>query len=132
MKTRLIIASVILLIAAFVHTIGGELTDIRALLLSEIPLNLKLEIRGTWYLVAIDFLISAAYLFYLIFKNKLLEQILLISFIGIRMLLYGLLFLILILLTENGLLFQVPQWILLMSVGILLEWDFLLKKTKSN
>ena len=47
----------------------------------------------------------------------------LIDFIGIRMLLYGFVFFLLVIYTDFRFLFQVPQWILLLIIGIMLEWD---------
>ncbi len=131
MKTRILIATLLIILGAVIHTVGGELTDIAALLKTNLPLNIQIEVRAVWYLVAIDFIISAGFLIYLLLKKQFSEHNMLIGFIGIRMLLYGIAFLLLILLTNPTFLFQVPQWILLMLIGILLLWD-LFQKAKSS
>jgi len=130
MKNRLIIATILLFIAAIIHCIGGELTDINSLMNSSIAQNLKIEIRAVWYLVAIDFFVSGIYLVFIIQKGIMNKNILLINFIGFRMLLYGITFLILILYINSELLFSIPQWILLLIIGILLEWNIFLKMIK--
>ena len=55
------------------------------------------------------------------------ENNMLIDFIGIRMLLYGFVFFLLVIYTDFRILFQVPQWILLLIIGIMLEWDKVIK-----
>jgi len=127
MKARILIATILIIIGALIHTIGGELININTLLNTDISGNLKIEIRAVWYLVAIDFFISGAYLTYFFLKKRLKENKALIHFIGIRMFLYGIVFLILIFFSNIELLFLLPQWILLLSIGILLEWDYFKK-----
>lgn len=122
MRTRIIISSVLILIAAIIHTVGGELMDIKQLMGSSIPTNIKIEFRAVWYLVSVDFFFSGAYLIIIIIRKSVIENKLLINFIGTRMILYGITFLLLILLLKFNI-FQVPQWILLISIGILLRWD---------
>lgn len=123
MRIRIIIAAVLLLLGALIHTIGGELTNIKELLNTPLQANLLIELRGVWYLLAIDFLFSGAYLFYVLIKNTINENLLVINFIGIRMLLYGAVFLCLILFSQAALLWEVPQWLLLGGIGFLLQWD---------
>lgn len=130
MKTRYIIATVLLIIGFIIHTIGGELTDIKSLLLSEISDAIKIEIRAVWYLVSLDFLVSGIFMIVILIKRITSQSHLLIDFIGIRMLLYGLIFLLLVIFSNNKSLFQVPQWILLISIGTLLEWGKLVRLFK--
>ena len=132
MKTRILIATVLITLGAVIHTVGGEITDIAALLKTNLPLNIQIEVRAVWYFVAIDFFISAGYLIYLLLKKQFSEHNMLIRFIGIRMLLYGIAFLLLILLTNPLFLFQVPQWILLIVIGVLLLWDYIIKSRKEQ
>ena len=129
MKTRYLIATILILFGFIVHSIGGELMDIKSLMASDIPLNLKIELWAVWYLVAIDFLISGILMFYILKRNSIAENTLLINFIGLRMLLYGIVFLILIMILKFNP-FLVPQWILLIAIGILIEWDFIKKSFK--
>ena len=134
MKTRILIATILIFLGALIHIIGGELTDIAALLKKNLPLNIQIEIRAIWYLVAIDFIVSAGYLIYLVLKEQYSEHKMLVQFIGIRMFLYGIAFLLLILLTYPRYLLHAPQWILLVLIGILLLWDlfFRPKSDQSN
>ena len=46
-----------------------------------------------------------------------------VNFVGVRMILYGLIFLILVIIFNRSLIFQLPQWILLVTIGLLLKWD---------
>ncbi len=130
MKTRHIIAAGLMILAFLIHVIAGELTDIRALISTSMANVFKLEIRVVWHLVSIDFLISGAFLIIIHFKNSIDKNELLIDFIGLRMLLYGFLFFIMIIFTDVSLLFQAPQWILLICIGLLLEWKYFTKLKK--
>jgi len=95
MRTRYIIATGLMIIGFIIHSIGGELTDIKLLILTDIADNIKIEIRAVWYLVSIDFFVSAIFLILIQVKNTISQNKLLIDFIGIRMFVYGLMFLIL-------------------------------------
>ena len=132
MKIRYIIVIILIFIGLFAHFVGGELTDIKALMHSEISDIIKIEFRTVWYIVTIDFLISGLFLVVFLSKNRLKDNEVLINFIGIRMLLYGLMFLMLIMFINVDLLFQIPQWILLIIIGILLEWEFITRAIKKK
>ena len=131
MKTRYLIAAILIGAAFIIHAIGGESTDIKSLLLSGIPENIKLEFRAVWHMLSIDFLISAIFMAGIIKKHTINQNHNLVHFIGIRMILYGFLFLGLILFSNASLLLQVPQWILLLGIGTLLEWDWIRKPEKN-
>ncbi|HBH49037.1 MAG TPA: hypothetical protein DDX98_10375 [Bacteroidales bacterium] len=122
MKVRVVVSIVLILAGALVHSIAGELTDIRALLDSSIPDNYKSELRFAWYLVAIDFFVSGSYLLILLVRRKLEANRLLINFIALRFLLYGLAIMVTLIVTMPSLLLDVPQWILLIAIGTLLGW----------
>ena len=124
MKTRYHIATVLIFLCFFIHIIGGELTDIRSLVNSGLAANIQVELRAVWYLAGVDFLLSGIFMILILRKKKLDENKLLINFIGIRMMLYGILFLIVVSAMNCGIL-EAPQWILLISIGVLYEWDFL-------
>ena len=130
MKTRYLIATILIIIGFIIHVVGGELTDIKSLILTDIADNIKIEFRAVWYLVAIDFLVSAIFLILIQRKKTIAQNSLLIDFIGIRMLVYGIAFLLLTLFSNHQLLFVVPQWILLICIGVLLEWDRLIRILK--
>ncbi len=132
MKIRYLVATGLITIGLIIHTIGGELTDIKYLILTDIADNIKIEFRAVWYLVSIDFFVSAIFMILIQAKNTISQNSLLIDFIGIRMFVYGLMFLLLILFNNSKLLIQVPQWILLICTGTLLEWDKIIKILKSG
>ena len=75
MKTRYHIATILIIIGFIIHSVGGELTDIKSLMLTDISENIKIEFRAIWYLVAIDFLVSAIFLILIQRKKKLLKTI---------------------------------------------------------
>lgn len=97
------------------------MTDIRHLMRSEIPTSLKAELRMSWYLVSIDMSASGVYLL-LVATGTLEPNQLLLGFIALRFLLYGASTLTQLLLTQRDHLFKVPQWILLLAIGLLTWW----------
>ena len=117
MNIPLFAAAILTLIGAIVHAIGGEKTDIKHLLHSEIPTSLKVELRMSWYLVAIDMAVSGIYML-LVVTGTLPEDGPLLGFIALRFVLYGACALMLLLLTQRDYLFKVPQWVLLMAIGL--------------
>ena len=84
---------------------------------SEIPTNLKVELRMSWYLVAIDMAVSGIYML-LVVTGALPENEPLLGFIALRFVLYGASALVLLLLTQRDCLFKVPQWVLLIAIGL--------------
>lgn len=122
MNLQLLISAALVLIGAIVHTIGGEMTDIKHLLQSKIPANLKVELRMGWYMAAIDMFVSGTYMLFLAFNNSLEGRNLLVGFIALRIILYGIMAFLLLLITQRDHLFKVPQWILLIVIGLIAWW----------
>lgn len=122
MNVQLLIAAVLLLIGTTIHTIGGEKTDIKHLKRSGIPSNLKIELRMSWYLAAIDMGISGIYLLFLAFNGATEGARLLVGFVAIRVTFYGVVALLLLLTTQRDHLFRVPQWMLLVAIGLMTWW----------
>jgi hypothetical protein len=122
MNGPLLASATLILIGAAVHTVGGEMMDIKHLKRSDVPANLKLELRMSWYLAAIDMAVSGTYLLYLAFNDTLQGARLLIGFTALRVTLYGLMALLLLLVTQRDQIFKVPQWILLIGIGLLAWW----------
>jgi hypothetical protein len=120
MKIRLILASLLLFATAFVHAWGGELTDIKALAQSGIAEIFEYEIRAVWHAISIDFASSALILAWLISKNRWTKYDLLYRPIGWRMMLYGLVFLFVVLTQDVTRVLALPQWALLFTIGLLL------------
>ena len=118
MNLLMLIGGILSLIAALIHMVVGEKTDIAQLLKTHIQLNLKLELRGVWYAFGLDLGITSLFLLFLAFKSSLVENELLIVFFSLRFILYGLGILVVILMTNRKYLFKVPQWLLLLAIGI--------------
>ena len=112
-------ASILALVATLVHLFAGEKTDIKHLMLSGMPINLKIEMRMCWYMVAIDMAVSGIYLLGVGLRNMLPMSEPLLRTIALRFVLYGLVALLLILFTQKDHLLKVPQWALLMAIGLL-------------
>jgi hypothetical protein len=122
MNVQLCIAAALLLIGTTIHAIGGEKTNIKHLKRSKIPTNLKIELRMSWYLAAIDMGVSGLHLLFLAFNGSTEGARLLVGFVAIRVTFYGVVALLLLLATQRDHLFQVPQWILLVVIGLMTWW----------
>lgn len=121
MNIQLLIAAILTLIGAIVHTVGGEKINIKDLLQTGIPTNIKAELRMSWYLIAIDMAVSGIYLLLMVI-GTLAEHELLLGFIALRFVLYGIAALVQLLITQPDYLFKVPQWVLLTAIGLLVWW----------
>ena len=116
MKTKTIylkIAGFLNVFTAFLHTIGGQMDLINPFLKLGLNTQIKAELLGVWHMVTI-FLFSTSYILLLAgFKQK--KHFQLIQFIGFLFILMSIPFII------NSIVYQilVPQWILLLPIGIL-------------
>lgn len=122
MNILLLIAGILTVIAALVHSIAGEITTIRPLASAELKQVPKLELRAVWYMVTVHLFASAIMLFILAFavnRDVVMGRFLAIQFFG-----YGLGFLGLAIVKQVGL-FQVPQWVLLFLIAGLTYWGTL-------
>jgi len=119
MNLLILIASILSMLAAIIHMIGGEKTVFDHLLKSDVKLNSKLELRGVWYAFGIDLAITSIFLFFLSFESSLVENQLFIIFCSLRFILYGLGVLFAVLITDRKHFFKVPQWLLLLVIGII-------------
>ncbi len=106
----LLSAAVLILLASFVHTIGGELTTIDGLLGSDTPREFKLELRLGWYMAALDMGVTGVFLVVLLRKDRVEENRLFVGFCALRFMLYG----------AVALALMVPQSVLLLVIGLLL------------
>lgn len=122
MNWFLLIAGVLTGLAAVVHALAGERTDIRHLMASDVPLNEKIELRGVWHTFSIALGGSALLLFYSVLVNRTLLVDELLSGLAIFYILCGLMILGLILGTQRNYLVKVPQWLLLLVIGGLMWW----------
>jgi hypothetical protein len=118
MKTKnlfLIISGLINLFTFLLHVIGGQISLINPLLDSNLELQVKTELLGVWHMVTIILFITSIILLYWGFKQNKKSNIELLSFIGYLYILFSVPFVIISII--YGLL--VPQWILLLPIGIL-------------
>jgi hypothetical protein len=122
MNAPLLVAAILLLMGALIHTIGGERTDIKHLMQSAIPASQKVELRMSWYLAAIDMAVSGIYVLLAALGSVVPRNETLLGFIALRFGLYGLSALLLLLFTRRDHLLKVPQWVLLIAIGLLVWW----------
>ena len=122
MNIPLLIAGILTILAAFVHSIGGEMTPIRPLANAELKEVTKLELRAVWYMVTIHLFASAIMLFILAFAVN--REVVMGRFLAIQFFGYGWAWLGLAMVKRVGV-FQVPQWVLLFLIAGLTYWGTL-------
>lgn len=113
-----IIAGVINLFTAILHTIGGQLELIDPLLESDLIPQAQYEILGAWHMVTLILFVSSFVLLKKGFRGNLNSGKELLTFISYLYLLFGLPSLTISLWYGQF----VPQWILLMPIGALGLW----------
>ena len=110
----LILSGMLNLFTFFLHLIGGQISLIKPLLNSNLDLQIKTELLGVWHMVTIILFITSVILLYIGFNQRKKIFIELLIFIGYLYIFFSLPFIIISIL--YGLL--VPQWILLLPIGI--------------
>ncbi len=120
-----IIAGVINLFTALLHTIGGQIGLINPFLESNLENQTKTELLGVWHMVTVMLFASSFIFIHMGFKQKEKLNTELPSFISYLYILFSAVFIIVSLLNET----LAPQWILLLPIGILGLLG--VKKTKS-
>ena len=119
MNFLILIAGLFSILSSLIHLFAGEKTDITQLLKTDIQLNHKIEFRGIWYILGIDLVITGFLLLFIGFQSSLIGYQFLILTIILRFILYGVVILFTILITEKRYLFKLPQWILFLVIGII-------------
>ena len=119
MNFLILIAGLLSILSFLMHIIAGEKTNITQLLKTDIQLSQKIEFRSIWYTLGIDLAITGFLLLYIGFQSSLIGYELLILSIYLRFILYGIAVLFTILIIEKRYLFKVPQWLLLLVIGII-------------
>ncbi len=117
MRTRniyYIIAGVINLFTALLHSIGGQIGLINPFLKSNLENQTKTELLGVWHMVTIILFASSFIFIYKGFKQKEKLNTELSSFISYLYILFSVVFVAVSLL--NSIL--APQWILLLPIGV--------------
>lgn len=118
MTKAMLAAGVLAAVLAIAHGVGGELTNVRALLRDRTTDGDKLELRATWHLYTWQLALSAAALVAwwggLADGGALLRWLLVGSFVGSAAVMFGF-----AVRGGLGVLVRHPQWLLLLAVGVL-------------
>ena len=122
LNVPLLVAGLIAGFAAFVHAIAGEYTDMRHMRSSDMPLNEQIEVRATWHIASITLGLSAILLLVMSFGSLPDQRQTIAQLIAIFYLIGGMVWVGVTLLMRRGMLFKVPQWILLLAIAGLTWW----------
>lgn len=116
MKKFLIIAAVINLAVAIIHTIIGESDIVAPLLATDAPDTVRWTLHAAWHMISVVLFISAITLFYLSRKDKDYPHSTVLSkYIGIQYLALAMVFVVTSMV--YGIFF--PQIVMLAPIGIL-------------
>lgn len=111
-----LMAGIVNLFTALLHTIGGQIELVNPMLKSNLENQTKAEWFGVWHMITIILFLSS----YLVLKNAIIEfqnrQTELMKYIGILYILLSIPFCISSIVHK----LLAPQWILLLPIGILL------------
>jgi hypothetical protein len=122
MKTNRLLLSSGLLAAftAALHTLAGTPEIQEPLLSSSIPQPISLLLYACWHLVTVTLIVSALALIWSAGSKKTVKAGALPCFISVLWLLFGLVFVVVALwFSGPSMLLVLPQWVLLIPVGIL-------------
>jgi len=125
MNWQFLVAGIIAAMAALVHTIGGESTNIRHLRRSDVPATEQLELRGVWHAFSIALTLSAAILLVSAFAGAPGMPIGVIQALAVYYALCALVWLVVTVITQVRLLLRVPQWLLLLAIAGFAWWGTL-------
>ncbi len=123
MNKYLLAASCIALLTALIHIFMGGADTVAPLqqsTLADIP---KYTLYAVWHMTSVCLMFSAVGLFLGSLKQHTRQSHYLVIFISLLWITFGLTFLLITLLHPDHVsVFQLPQWILLLPVGILGVW----------
>jgi hypothetical protein len=121
MNWFIIASGVLAAIAAVIHIAAGGSEVARPLLESSVDQVVKLTMYACWHLVSVALVLSALAL--LASGSALVDSPLMVAYISTLWLLFGLVFLVVTLgMAKPRGLFRLPQWVLLVPVGVLGWW----------
>ncbi|MCI4647237.1 hypothetical protein [Phaeodactylibacter sp.] len=116
MKTLLLIAAIINLAVAIIHTIIGESDIVAPLLATDAPDTVRWTLHAAWHMISVVLFLSALTLFYLSRKGKDDPRSMVLSrYIGIQYLALAMVFVV----TSVGYGIFFPQIVMLAPIGIL-------------
>jgi len=122
MNVQFFIAAILLFAALVIHMTAGEKTDVKELMQSSVPASYKAEIRMTFYVIAVDCLISGIYLMVLAFNDTIAGMNLLANLTALRFATYGVMAFFLLFFTKRDHLLKFPQWVSLIAIGGVIWW----------
>jgi len=110
-----IIAGLINLLTAFVHTIGGQFDLVKPLLSTELNVQAKSEWMGVWHMITIFLFLTSFYLLRSGFGKSKADDSSSIKLIGILYCLISIPFIV------SSIYFKTfaPQWVILLPIGML-------------
>lgn len=118
MNVYLFIAGMLAFITFLIHTFYGGKEIARPLLKSKIDQDVKMTVYATWHMVTVTLLASAGVFLYAGAGYDIPYELLL--FVSVGWILFGMVFLwINVCKMQPRTLFGLPQWVMLLPVGIL-------------
>lgn len=122
MNRRLLVAGLLALFTAAVHLLIGTPEVHRPLLESHLSPDLKLMLYACWHLVSVMLAVSGVFLLRACAASRNYHERELVVMLGLSWVAFGTVFLAFGLIYP-GMLFRLPQWMLLLPVGVLCLWD---------
>lgn len=126
MNRLLLLAAVLAAVTTLVHIFAGGADVAAPLLASALHPEVKYTLYACWHLVSLTLGLSAGVLFWAAHRNQYQPWHKTIRLVGSLWAGFGGVFLVIALACpESGGLIKLPQWILLLAVGILAWWGSL-------
>jgi hypothetical protein len=123
MNRKLVVSAFIAAITAIIHIFAGGADVAAPLLNSALSAEPKLTLYAVWHMVSVVLILSAIAFFIGGLPKHAQAARYLIVFISILWCVFGLVFLVVInIQPDDGWLFKLPQWMLLIPVGFLGLW----------
>ena len=123
MNRKIVLSAFIAAITAIIHIFAGGADVAAPMLNSVLGAEPKLTLYAVWHMVSVVLILSAIALFIGSLPKHAQAARWLIMFISILWCVFGLVFLVIICIQpDGGWLFKLPQWVLLMPVGIFGLW----------
>jgi hypothetical protein len=123
MNRTLMVAAFIAAFTAAVHIFAGGADIAAPLLDSALAAEPKLTLYAVWHMASVVLALSTVALFVGSLPSHAQAARYLVLFISVLWCAFGVVFLIVVLIQpESGWLFKLPQWVLLLPVGLLGLW----------
>jgi hypothetical protein len=120
MNKWLLVAGVLAGVVALIHVFAGGHDVAAPLLASSLAEDVRLTLYAVWHMVSVLLAVSAGALAWAAWPEQGLKAISVVRLVAVLWIASGLVFLV-VALTQpgEGLLLKLPQWILLIPVGVL-------------